>query len=411
MKLKSKISEINLQPKDIVLQKRTKWALTTETYLKIPEQPKNTCPLIDKTIEQLDKSFFENRFSSINEIIHELSGLLKSNKPKEDETATCNCYEEYKDNYREFEHFLYTLKDVSENKIKVFKRDFESFRTSCELIRAYGDELKTLLWENFKSNEELVEAYNKHLLTKPELSMTFEKIDKNFEELSKQISLPNYSNIQCKEYCDNCTKDGDLVTFYLTECRKINPELSGDLEEAYRNYKSLVEWVTELDTLIQKKINNELKDMLSFTDDELQAYVQLFNDHYKFSNVEYYFIRDLKNIEKISMEKELEEFHTMNESLIIKKKIQELEVTTNQLIEEYLNFNIHQDYESLCDKYANIYNRAKDLNESIIDYFNLTEIENVKYYVKVLTKIRTALSNMASNISNSGPQIFELKLH
>lgn len=411
MKLKSAINEINASAKEIVLQKRTFFALTTEKYLEISEQPQNTCPFIDDAIKDLGKSFFRNSVSSLKEIIQELGNELKSNRPKEDSETTCNCYEEFKDNYREIDHFLYTLIDIHENKLKLFERQFEELRGSCQQLRDYGETLKDLLWKDIDNLNELKIQYNELLKSKPELKITAKQFYFNFTQLSKNISYPNFSNLQCKEWCDNCTKDGNLQTFYMTNCKNYEPELSSDLDRAFENYQKLEEWVMDIEEIINQKINNSVKYNLKFapTEKDIHYYQEQFNKYHQKSHVEGKFYKNLSDVKPFTITTEMEEFSKVNENLAINKKIEKFAKITNEIIKEYLANNDRHHYESACEIYARLYTQITGLHEQIMNEFDLYKSENTNFYIRVLKPIRSSLSSMASNIRENGPQVFEIQ--
>ena len=149
MKFKSKLKIVDIEPKDIILYKNTYNAITTEDYFQIDEQPKNTCPLIDSALRELEDN---SNTDGLKNFIFDFKSFINK-KPKEQDHLTCNCHENYKENIRETEIFIESCKDFIDN-IEILKKDFETLRSDCSDLRDYGNTLKDYFWNEKFSIEQ-----------------------------------------------------------------------------------------------------------------------------------------------------------------------------------------------------------------------------------------------------------------
>ena len=223
----------------------------------------------------------------------------------------------------------------------------------------------------------------------------------------KKLQSPKYIDLQCSENeCVNYDLNGDMVTYYMSEFSllKINSDLPSDLGNAFKNYEKIKEWVNLLENKFQEEYSKEIK----INKDEINEYLLKFNEYHKKSNFDIRFQKFVSSLKLIDMTLEFKEFTSNDENLNVHKKIKDFEIEANNLIRAFLKLNDYRDYEELSNSSFELYNLIANLNESIMNELNLYEAHNSKYYLKVLNPIRNPLNQMASNLKDYGPQIFEL---
>lgn len=402
MKLVSLISSINISDKDVILYKRTNKTITSETYFNIPPQPKNTCPIIDNSLEDFENGVLVKILGIMDEAI-----VLLKEKPIEDDQLSCDCFEKFKDNYREFEHFVFGIRDFKKD-FKKLTSKMEELRKGCELLRAYGEDLKYILWtsDNPKSEWKKLET------SRPELKISVKDVEQTFDNLIKGINPPKNKNIECKDWCRNCEKDADLGTFIMTECR-LNFSFSDRVEKAFDNYKRIEEWIKNLESLLESKIDNKLK--IEFSKAQLKEYVELWNQDHKERNFEIKFKNEFKNeiaaLIPLSIEDRIMDFIKDTENLTSAKKFKEFETRTNDLILEFKKLNLDQDYKDLCQIFYEFFKKVSEFKEELDSYEDKdNKGQPIVFLSSPIYPIRNPINEMFRLIQSYGPQLFKLEI-
>lgn len=392
MKLVSQIQSIEIKTKDILLHKRTGHDMTSEQFFEIDPQPGNTCPLIDKSLGQFENDMLKKILEARDD-----SGEWLKHKPKEDDNATCECFKIYSDNYREYSHFVDSIKNFKDE-FKKLENKMEELRANCATMRQYGDDLKTILWESNSTQKD----FDLLKIDKPDPKLNISDIIKTFDSVIKSISLPHNDKLNCKEWCDNALKDADLGTYIMTEL-KFNFNFSEYVEKSFDNYKKIVMWVEQLENQIQEKISAE--QFFLVREQEINDYVEAMNKKYK-NNLWKFVNESRKEIQKVSLDEKIKEYIKATENLNVAKKLKDYETLTNNLIEELFKIENHNWYEeSLCDMYAEYFKKVDSLKNEMDNFGSTDGATQIDLHLAI-NPLRGMVNKIHSNIKELGPQVF-----
>lgn len=223
MNIKSLIREENLSIKDILLKKYTREAITSESYMKILSQPTNTCPIIDKAIEE--NNLFISKLSALES---DGKSNLKA-RAVEDECGS-NCEECLKNNIIKIENFNSSLQD-SQEYLEQINNHLETLRKNCENLRLYGHDLKDLIWKFYEEGKVCKESYTLLKSKKPKDEISQKVLEKVFDKID--LSVPEFEDSWCKFRCYNNRENNTLEGHF--ENMNIEVNYSEHIENAFNN--------------------------------------------------------------------------------------------------------------------------------------------------------------------------------
>jgi hypothetical protein len=351
--------------KEVVLFKGTDHKKTSEAFLEVSAQPKNTCPIIDDALVDIKNQ--QREISS-----------LSCEKPRYyvEKCEECSISEDIEQNESEINSILSEFSSFESSLGELAFTLDKQLRKLCEAYRMYGDEIKELIWGILASeSKEDLDSWAIELVnlkkTKPKDWMREnEHVDcyKNFS-----IRVNPSQSYACKS-CDNQTINEKLVT-YLENLDSFSATAPSEIEAAFNNLRLLDDWSDQLETIAQDLINKGNINLEQiWTEADYEKYIVERN------------------------RKELEKFYGFW-SNNIKSIISDLKCFLDKMINVYSN-----------DDQAKI--RAKQLGEKSLTIVELLSgqesfIENLDTRSALINAIKNCRSEIAQLMKDLGSTTFQ----
>lgn len=360
MKLKSKYLIKNITLKDVILLKDSSYSITTESYLKIPPQPYNTCPLIDKAISDNDL------------LIRGFEATIRENKDfTKNIDLSCNCMAEeaYKSNVTNFKEVLEGFENLNKSLSKM-NEFLEEFRKNCEEIREHGRQTKEALWDH------LEDGNGQQKKNRPE------EIEYDFNALYRDMepSFPKYIEGHCSDRCEYFIENEKLEhSFAIT---KVYLPIPNSLKDAVQNYQDLITWAKKIDHLFNDA------EKIPDTSDFLKNYLEKINEEQE-DNFKRWSLPVKPTFEP---EQELKAYLDSTEDLIKVKRLSEQINAYNKII---LNYPDKED--------------SSQVEAFLIEVEDLKEkIDVVNAPPAVMVKIKGILTQLSQSVRTNTRQKFKI---
>lgn len=232
---------------------KTKKEVASEVLLGLSKQPVATCPMIDKTIQD----------------IHSFRGLISTAKYRlleYEDLEPIDCHEEVQ---------LVFVKKVIETKERLkeadrlyqaIEQELEKYRSHLEVLRKIGNDRKNLYWELLDSafivNQESKTYSHFQRETPPRSSLPEEafNVDSFLFDL-KNLEPLDFSSVGSS--CDDCLLEGfcEDVEKVLAPVKELNFLKDTALDETV-NGIYLLEWVDSMEKLSMDEAIENIKKLL-----------------------------------------------------------------------------------------------------------------------------------------------------
>lgn len=313
MLLKSEYHEEEISVKTLLLRKGLKDSLTSEEYFKIPKQPGNTCPIIDRIIDLLMK-----KETDIFHLLNKYSRLTESSKSSKNLLAL-------KGKIEELESLSSKYHELSHHKL-------EDFRNDCQLKRDVGDTLKDLMWKHIEGKN-ISKDYDDLDL---EVEDTFFMEDCSF---LKEEYLPAL-------YDENGPYEEEVMealsTLNKVEINDFNKGIIALIETAFLNKDEIVKWSNNLFNKMEELLNSRpiidvetlksqyLKDRNDLQKEKLKEFLALLEkENHNIKDEEFEFFKEAKDV--------LDEFYSLKIEPKIEEKMKDLLIRADKLEKELKN--------------------------------------------------------------------------
>jgi hypothetical protein len=229
----------SVSTKDVVLKKKFSGSLTTEQFLEIDSQPKNTCPMIDPVQTNIEKQI---------EPLIDICDMDFADLRYNEECSHCSnadVYNSNQDSAREAQKDAENFKDQLEEA----KQYLEVLRSDCERLRDHGLKIKGCIWsipevdDLDKLRTQIMDLIN----SAPDAEFSSKKYYSYFPEGEKVSSF----SVEQFNTCENesCCFHGRMLNEIENFAERTLPTSTireEDCSDAIDNYDRISEWVIYL---------------------------------------------------------------------------------------------------------------------------------------------------------------------
>lgn len=388
MRIYSSFRSIPLSLKDVLLNKHLSVKQTSENFLGVDKQPDNTCPIIDKAIEEIgavcDSLYF-----------HKRDVKAYGSYPRECEECQSNCKETYTSNLRNLE----ILSDEMSDSAKIYNdmiNSLEVLRNNCSELRNYILDIKDHMWklvEKKELSEDNLDQIKKSIPEDIDLNYFFKNHDK------MQLTYPSFESTSCDENCLNNRLNNELESCF--ESIHIELPLSSFIEKAFDNYDKIISWADQVEKAILGKM--EEFNELELSEEQFTIYQALYNKE------NYAKLEKLKHTNIELVEDDVINFSINSEDYITPKKLEDMVKRVNALGQELNEAGSLEDFDEIEKRCIKIISELKEINEALAKTYTKYSGGDLLKYAKMAKPLAVTIKNLITCIENNAPQTFKIE--